>query len=74
MNPLDFPNPKIAAYVRVSGIKQSETSLDTQLDEIQRFADSNGLVIYDVYKDKVTSSGKLERPNISKRNQRKKLS
>src|SRR6056297_1718801 len=66
MNPLDFPNPKIAAYVRVSRIKQSETSLDTQLDEIQRFADTNGLVISDVYKDKVTASGKLERPNFSK--------
>ena len=56
---------KAAAYARVSGQKQSETSLDTQLEEIQRFAKSGGLHVVETYVDKITASGEKDRPQFN---------
>jgi len=55
-----------AAYVRVSSQKQSETSLETQLDTIKRFARQNQLSIMRVYKDKITASGSREREDFNR--------
>ena len=57
---------RAAAYARVSGIKQSETSLDTQIEEIQKFAETGGLKIKETFIDKITASGKEQRPNFEK--------
>src|SRR6056297_460747 len=55
-----------AAYVRVSSQKQSETSLETQLDTIKGFARQNQLSIIRVYKDKITASGSREREDFNR--------
>lgn len=57
---------RAAAYARVSGIKQSETSLETQLEEIAKFAETGGLKIKETFIDKITASGKEQRPNFEK--------
>lgn len=59
-----------AAYARVSTDKQSETSIDTQLDEIHKYAQSQNIEIRDQYIDKITASGKEERPQFNEMIQR----
>ncbi len=51
-----------AAYARVSGQKQSETSIDTQIEDIQKFAKDAGIKIVDTFVDKITAAGTKERP------------
>ena len=53
---------KAAAYARVSTKKQSETSLETQLEDCRRFASTNGIRITAEFTDKITASGYAKRP------------
>jgi DNA invertase Pin-like site-specific DNA recombinase len=63
---IDFTKLNSAvAYIRVSSQKQSETSLDTQLDTIKRFAQQNQLSLTHVYRDKITASGTKERDGFN---------
>jgi DNA invertase Pin-like site-specific DNA recombinase len=50
------------AYARVSGQKQSETRIDTQLDDIKKFAKDAGIRIVEVFVDKITAADTKERP------------
>jgi len=54
-----------AAYARVSTKKQSETSIETQLEDCRRFASENGLRITAEFTDKITASGSARRPGFS---------
>ena len=56
---------KAAAYARVSTKKQSETSLETQLEDCRRFASTNGIRITAEFTDKITASGSAKRPGFS---------
>jgi len=63
---IDFTKLNSAvAYIRVSSQKQSETSLETQLDTIKRFTQQNQLSLTQVYKDKITASGVKEREGFN---------
>lgn len=54
-----------AAYARVSTKKQSETSIETQLEDCRKFAAENGIRITAEFTDKVTASGSARRPGFS---------
>ncbi len=54
-----------AAYARVSTKKQSETSIETQLEDCRKFAVENGIRITAEFTDKVTASGSARRPGFS---------
>ncbi len=56
---------RAAAYVRVSSARQSETSLETQLEVIENFASNGGIKIVAKYSDKITASGEKKRPAFS---------
>ena len=56
---------KAAAYARVSSDKQSETSIDTQLDDIQSFAETGDIKIIDTFIDKISAAGIKERPQFN---------
>ena len=56
---------KAAAYARVSTKKQSETSLETQLEDCRMFASVNGIRITAEFTDKITASGSAKRPGFS---------
>ena len=56
---------RAAAYARVSSDHQSETSIETQFEIIENFAQNGGLKVVKKYYDKITASGAKERPNFS---------
>ncbi|MGC9219570.1 MAG: recombinase family protein [Athalassotoga sp.] len=55
---------RAAAYARVSSNKQSETSIETQFDEIENFAEQSGIRIVEKFQDKITASGSKTRPEF----------
>jgi site-specific DNA recombinase len=56
---------KAAAYARVSSDKQSETSIETQLDDIKAFAKTGDIQIVDTFIDKISAAGIKERPQFN---------
>ena len=48
---------KAAAYARVSSDKQSETSIETQLDDIKAFVKTGDIQIVDTFIDKISAAG-----------------
>jgi len=56
---------RAVAYARVSSNKQSETSIETQFDEIEAFSKNAGIQIVKRYQDKITASGEKERPQFT---------
>ncbi|MCL4407193.1 MAG: recombinase family protein [Thermotogae bacterium] len=55
---------RAVAYARVSSNKQSETSIETQFDEIENFAEQSGIRIIEKFQDKITASGSKTRPEF----------
>ncbi len=56
---------RAAAYARVSTNKQSDTSIETQFEVIENFAQNGGIKVVKKYSDKITASGAKERPEFS---------
>ncbi len=57
---------KAVAYARVSSGKQSETSIEAQLEAIQHLAKTHNLEIIKTYTEKVTATGEKDRPEFNK--------
>lgn len=64
----DFPSPKrVALYARVSSEEQREgQTIDSQVAELERFAQQSTWAITGVYKDEGWSGGILARPELDR--------
>ncbi len=60
-------NPRVALYARVSSEEQREgQTIDSQVDELERFTKQNGWLIAGVYKDEGWSGSILDRPELDR--------
>lgn len=66
--PLDStPAVRVAIYARVSSEEQREgQTIDSQIDELERFADTQGWAVINIYKDEGWSGAVLARPELDK--------
>lgn len=58
---------RTALYCRVSGEEQKQgRNIESQLQELENFANANGYVVVGVYKDEAWSGGLLNRPELDR--------
>ena len=61
------PTMRVALYARVSSEEQREgQTIDSQIAELERFADAQSWLLADVYKDEGWSGGVLVRPELDR--------